>query len=128
MTRCHLYFILEVTLRHLGIIGGEALPKQTFYNLPEEKRQTLRQAAKKEFSRMPLAEASIANIVKEAHIPRGSFYQYFHDKEDLYFYLLNEHAKERRMQFIVSFKKYNGDIFDAITEIFHSLLNEIDDD
>ena len=41
---------------------------------------------KKEFSRLPLKDASIANIIKDAEIPRGSFYQYFENKEDLYYY------------------------------------------
>src|SRR5690625_7384528 len=86
------------------------MPRLTFFNLPEHKKQTLLDAAKKEFSRVPLPEASVANIVKAAEIPRGSFYQYFEDKEDLYFYLLNEHSKERRTEFINSLKKNHGDI------------------
>ncbi len=58
------------------------MPKQTFLSLPEDKQNTLIQSAKKEFSRVPLHEASIANIIKDAGIPRGSFYQYFEDKEN----------------------------------------------
>ena len=61
------------------------MPKQTFFNLPEGKRKTLMNAAEKEFARVPLAKASISNIIKDANIPRGSFYQYFENKEDLYF-------------------------------------------
>ena len=53
--------------------------------MPEEKQQRLLDAAQIEFSRHSLQEASIANIVKLAGIPR-SFYQYFENKEDLYFY------------------------------------------
>ena len=53
--------------------------------MPEEKQQRLLDA-QIEFSRHSLQEASIANIVKLAEIPRGSFYQYFENKEDLYFY------------------------------------------
>lgn len=102
------------------------MPRQTFFNLPIEKKQTLIQAAKKEFSRAPLSDASIANIVKEAEIPRGSFYQYFDDKEDLYFFLLNEHAKERQAEFIVTIQKNNGDIIKSITEAFHEVLKEIE--
>lgn len=104
------------------------MPKQTFFNLSEEKKQTLIQAGKNEFSRVSLAEASIANIVKEAKIPRGSFYQYFYDKEDLYFYLLTEMAKERRAEFILSLKKHNGDIFNSLTELFHLMIVEMEND
>lgn len=104
------------------------MPKQTFFNLPEEKKKILVQAAKKEFSRASLAEASIANIIKDANIPRGSFYQYFEDKDDLYFYLLNEQAKARRIEFIESLKKHDGNIFAAMRELLHALLKEIDNE
>lgn len=100
------------------------MPKQTFYKLPEDKRQTLIHAAEKEFSRVPLFEASISNIVKSAEIPRGSFYQYFEDKDDAFFYLLNDQAKKRRTIFVYLLKKYDGDIFDAMTEIFRITLQE----
>ena len=62
------------------------MPTETFLHLPEEKRKRITDAAIQEFSRVPLEEASIANIVKNAEIPRGSFYQYFENKEDVYFY------------------------------------------
>lgn len=60
------------------------MPKKTFYNLSLEKQNTIIEAAKKEFSRVPVSEASIANIVATAGIARGSFYQYFESKEDLF--------------------------------------------
>ncbi len=33
----------------------------------------------------------LQNIVKLAEIPRGSFYQYFENKEDLYFFITLRH-------------------------------------
>lgn len=64
------------------------MPTHTFFRLPEEKRQRLTEAAWGEFSRCSFAEASINQIVQNARVSRGSFYQYFADKEDLFFYLL----------------------------------------
>ncbi|WP_240452190.1 TetR/AcrR family transcriptional regulator [Virgibacillus sp. YIM 98842] len=61
------------------------MPKQTFFNLPEDKKTILLDAVEKEFSRVPLFEASVANMVQDAGIPRGSFYQYFDNKEDAFF-------------------------------------------
>ncbi|MFD2923276.1 TetR/AcrR family transcriptional regulator [Halobacillus naozhouensis] len=98
------------------------MPKQTFYNLKGEKRQALLDAAKKEFSRVSFYDASISNIVKTAKIPRGSFYQYFEDKEDIFFYLLNEDAKRRHEHFITFLKKYDGDIFATMIAIFQVSL------
>jgi len=64
------------------------VPTSTFFRLPEEKRQRLIDAAWEEFSRTSFSDASINRIIHEARIPRGSFYQYFADKEDLFWYLL----------------------------------------
>ena len=69
------------------------MPKDTFLNLSEDKKNKIINAAKKEFARVPIEEASIKNIVEEAEIARGSFYQYFESKEDLLKYILNSEAK-----------------------------------
>ena len=98
------------------------MPKQTFIKLPIDKKETLIHAAKKEFSRVPLFEASIANIVKEAGIPRGSFYQYFEDKEDLYYFLLDEYSQRLRRRFISILKKQNGDLMETFIESFEMML------
>ena len=98
------------------------MPKQTFIKLPIDKKETLIHAAKKEFSRVPLFEASIANIVKEAGIPRGSFYQYFEDKEDLYYFLLDEYSQRLRRRFISILKKQNGDIMETFIKSYEMML------
>ncbi|MBP2078361.1 TetR/AcrR family transcriptional regulator [Oceanobacillus polygoni] len=100
------------------------MPKLTFFNLPEIKRNKLIKAAEAEFSRVPLSQASISNIVKAAEIPRGSFYQYFENKEDAYYFLLEEQWNKRQDKFIASLNKYNGDIFEAFKELFQLMLEE----
>lgn len=98
------------------------MPRQTFFNLSKEKQTNILQAAKREFTRVPLSEASIANIIRDAKIPRGSFYQYFDDKEDLFYYLLNEHAKMKHEAFITHLQNNNGDIFLAMLSILKEAL------
>lgn len=112
----------------VGNSEEETLPTQTFFNLPEKKRRNLIDAAEKEFARVPLHEASVSNIVKAAGIPRGSFYQYFKDKDDLYFYLLNEETENRKENFVEKLKKHNGDIIDAVTEFYYEFLVELPDE
>ncbi|RKQ33564.1 TetR/AcrR family transcriptional regulator [Oceanobacillus halophilus] len=104
------------------------MPKRTFFNLPEQKRQNLMQAAEEEFAKSPLYEASISNIVKSAGIPRGSFYQYFEDKEDVYFYLLKEETKTRKIELIDKLKKHHGDIIDAVIDMYYEFLVDLPDD
>ncbi len=62
------------------------MPKQTFFDLPEEKRERIMTAARQVFQGVPYEKASIQAIIEAAGIPRGSFYQYFEDKDDLYLY------------------------------------------
>ena len=59
------------------------MPTERFYRLPEAKKQVIRQAAIKEFARVPFEKASINQIIQNADISRGSFYTYFEDKQDL---------------------------------------------
>ena len=66
------------------------MPTDTFFRLPEEKRARILEGAWSEFTAVPYAEASINRIVQTSRIPRGSFYQYFEDKNDLFLTLIDE--------------------------------------
>jgi len=71
------------------------LPFPTFENLPEEKKKRIIDAAMDEFSENSYNAASLNRIVKAAGISKGSLYQYFADKRDLYFFLLDRIAQEK---------------------------------
>ncbi|HPR94614.1 MAG TPA: TetR/AcrR family transcriptional regulator [Syntrophomonadaceae bacterium] len=70
------------------------MPKDTFNNLSQEKKKRIFDAAVQEFSVRRFSDASINHIVKNAGIPKGSFYQYFADKEDIYLYMLEGMSKD----------------------------------
>src|ERR1044072_1245619 len=76
------------------------MPKPTFLNLPEDKRERIVELAIEEFSDKPYAQASISNIVAQAGIAKGSFYQYFEDKLDLYRWLLLHVAGHRKLAYL----------------------------
>lgn len=96
------------------------MPKQTFYNLEEKKRLAILEAALEEFSKHPYNEASINTIVEKSNISKGSLYQYFEDKKDLYLYLI-ERAGEIKIQHL---QRYNSSIsFDDFFEGFAALMN-----
>ncbi|MFP4478785.1 MAG: TetR/AcrR family transcriptional regulator [Candidatus Izemoplasmatales bacterium] len=65
------------------------MPTETFFNLNEEKKNKIIDAAIDEFSERKVGEASINQIVKNAEISRGSFYTYFNDKYDLLHFLID---------------------------------------
>jgi AcrR family transcriptional regulator len=71
------------------------MPTDTFNNLPEQKRNRIIDLAIEEFAANPYDVASISNLVREAGIAKGSLYQYFEDKKDLYCYLIEVAANEK---------------------------------
>jgi AcrR family transcriptional regulator len=92
------------------------VPKPTFLNLPEAKRQRVLDAAMDEFGSVPFEAASLNRIVKAAGIAKGSFYQYFEDLFDLYRYLVLDHLGRRKMLFIQAqgAPPSDGDVFDQL--------------
>lgn len=76
------------------------MPKPTFFRLPVDRRDRLVDEAIIEFADCTYAEASLSQIARRARIPKGSFYQYFEDKLDLYRWLLTEEVPRRKRAFI----------------------------
>lgn len=70
------------------------MPRSTFLNLSADKKQRIFDAAVQEFSTRRFSDASINQIVKNAGIPKGSFYQYFADKEDIYLYMIEKVSED----------------------------------
>ena len=58
---------------------------QTFYRLPDEKKERILRSAHREFTQHTYEKSSINRILDDARIPKGSFYQYFDDKSDLFY-------------------------------------------
>jgi AcrR family transcriptional regulator len=75
------------------------MPKQTFLNLPEEKRHAIVNAAVDEFADYGFEGSSIYRIVANSGISKGSFYQYFEDKMDVFRHLMDLLADEKTMFF-----------------------------
>ena len=100
------------------------MPKETFLKLPEEKKEKIIKAAKKEFARVPIENVSIKNIVEDADIARGSFYQYFESKEDLLIYILKENSEKLNTKLKDKVKETNGDIFKLYIFLYDSMIEE----
>ncbi|MEM9491158.1 MAG: helix-turn-helix domain-containing protein, partial [Myxococcota bacterium] len=60
------------------------MPKATFHNLPADKRARIVEAATAEFARRGYDGASLSRIVTALGIAKGSLYQYFAGKLDLF--------------------------------------------
>lgn len=59
-------------------------------NLPEEKKEKIFREAIKEFGKKGYEKGNIGEIAKNAGVAKGSMYQYFQDKKELYMYCVKE--------------------------------------
>lgn len=97
------------------------MPKQTFFNLKEDKKEKIEKALIKEFSRNSFEKASISNIILEANIPRGSFYQYFEDKEDAIYYIIDKYLEKEKNKIYQYLLRNKGDIFETAVNIYEDM-------
>lgn len=94
------------------------MPKDTFLKLSKEKQKKVIDSAKQEFARVPIEEVSIKNIVEQAGIARGSFYQYFESKEDLLIYILRENVENISQKLKEEIIKSKGNLFDIYVNFY----------
>jgi len=66
------------------------MPKDTFLNLPQEKQQKIFKESINEFSNKGYEKGNIGEIAKRAGVAKGSMYQYFEDKKELFIYCINK--------------------------------------
>lgn len=62
------------------------MPTPTFFRLRDEKQEAIMRAAIRVFTAHGFARAKISDIAATAGVAKGSIYQYFADKEELFIY------------------------------------------
>ncbi|UNC93210.1 TetR/AcrR family transcriptional regulator [Candidatus Contubernalis alkaliaceticus] len=95
------------------------MPKETFNNLPEEKKNFIIQIATDEFYEYGYEKSSISRIVEMSGIAKGSFYQYFEGKEDLFRFIMTM-ASEKKLEYLNDLisNLNNMDLFKLLRALF----------
>ncbi|MGX7059103.1 TetR/AcrR family transcriptional regulator [Vagococcus humatus] len=104
------------------------MPKSTFLNLPEEKQALILDVALEEFSTHSFHEASVANIIEACQISRGSFYKYFEDLEELYYYLYQVITKTSHTSVLSCIQQEQGDLFNGLERYLEQLYQDFSDE
>ena len=103
------------------------MPTERFYRLPKAKKQVIRQAAIKEFARVPFEKASINQIIQNADISRGSFYTYFEDKQDVVRYIFEDNARQMQECCERELDKNDGNLFDMLEWLFEFTIRKLEE-
>lgn len=100
------------------------MPKDTFYNLPKSKKDRIEEAAIQEFKEYSFDASSINRIVENSGISKGSFYQYFEDKKDLYKHIMSL-IVEKKLEYMspTMINPFDYDFFTLLKEIYKSGLS-----
>lgn len=93
------------------------MPKDTFFNLDQDKRQRILDNALEEFSKYDYNTASVSRVVEKTGISKGSMYQYFENKKDLYQYLITLVADEKLSYIQKSIDPDEKDFFEMYKQI-----------
>ena len=87
------------------------MPKDTFFNLGEEKQEKVVRAAVSEFLKHGFEKGNVGDIAKSAGVAKGSIYQYFENKKELFTYSAHWSVK-------LFLKKFSGAAVPKDTNIF----------
>jgi AcrR family transcriptional regulator len=94
------------------------MPKSTFLHLKSEKKSRFTEAALTEFALYDYESASVSRLVQVLGIAKGSFYQYFEDKKDLYFYLIAHINQQKQTSLAAVFKQKYADFFELYERMY----------
>ena len=103
------------------------MPKETYNNLKQDKKDRIFNAGVLEFSYHDFNSASVNTIVRIANISKGSFYQYFYDKDDFYWFIVMKIIFLRVGKYEDLLKRNDGDFFKTELELFQRIMELFED-
>ncbi|EFF27228.1 transcriptional regulator [Enterococcus faecium E1679] len=93
------------------------MPKETFFNLSNAKKQRIDDLLLEIFCSQHISQVKVSEIVDKIGMSRGAFYKYFQDLEDAYLYTIKSSShivhqdilkfiSENKQHFFLGIEKY----------------------
>jgi len=98
------------------------VPKDTFFNLSLEKQEKVIRSAISEFLKHGFEKANVGVIAKQAGVAKGSIYQYFDNKKELFLHAVNWSMKLLMNKYQKNVISMNIDIFTYFYETAAPLM------
>jgi AcrR family transcriptional regulator len=93
------------------------MPRNTFERIPEEKRERFLREAARLFAEAGFDRTDMAELARRAQVAKGSVYDYFDSKEDLYLYVCRD-GLERSRRAVYGEIDQHGDVYRQLRHIF----------
>jgi TetR/AcrR family transcriptional regulator len=93
------------------------MPKSTFSKIPEEKRDRVLTEAARLFAERGFSQSDMAELAARANVSKGSLYDYFESKEDLYISVCRDGLRRSR-EAVYGGIKPEWDIYRQVDHIF----------
>ncbi|MDD3992786.1 MAG: TetR/AcrR family transcriptional regulator [Desulfobacterales bacterium] len=93
------------------------MPKETFFKIADEKRERLLREAARLFAERGFNQTDMAQLASRAGVAKGSIYNYFENKEDLYLYVCRDGMRRSR-EAIYGRMDPEWDVYRQIEHIF----------
>jgi AcrR family transcriptional regulator len=98
------------------------VPTETWWNLPADKRARVTEAAMVEWGKRGFSAGSLNVIAREADIAKGSLFQYFDDKLDMFTTICEAGVERIRDAALAGIDVENDAFFPALRRIVHNWL------
>ena len=98
------------------------MPTDTWWNLSDEKRERITHAAMVEFGNRGFSAGSLNVIAREAGIAKGSLFQYFDDKLDMFASICDATSAVIREATLTDVDAEHNPFFDTLRTIVHNWL------
>lgn len=104
------------------------MPKDTFFNLNEEKRIKVLKSAVSEFLDKGYEKGNIETIAKNAGVAKGSMYQYFENKQELFMYCVHWSIEYFINKYQTQLAPADVNIFDYFYDSAANILDQLKED
>ena len=101
---------------------------EAFYNLKEKKKLSLYNAISNCLRKKSYDELSVNEIVEEADISRGSFYNYFNNKNDAILSMVEYKIKHHMDLLLTKIKESNYKLFDGVRKYYYDIESVLYDE
>lgn len=103
------------------------MPKETFFNLNNEKQEKIMRAAINEFLNHGFENGNIGEIAKTAGVAKGSMYQYFENKRELFLFSIKWSIEfiTKKYEKFLSIPTTKVNIFDYLYESSNTIVQQL---